>query len=188
MTDDNRPTIAEQYLTATNTKRLKLEEHRTTDADKLLAAGYATSGDPERTLALLLWRMRATGDTSGFNQVVDSLVGWVHFSHSRKEILSGKKNKLAIHTVRKTLWWWLNPVCMVCNGRGHPVIPDTPHVDDTRDCEACSGTGQSKLEKLVHHDQRELALRVMDEMNRLSSLVFADMAKRLKKDLDSLQI
>lgn len=176
------PTIAEQYLSATNSTNLKVREFGC-DADKLLAAGYAAGGDPARALALRLWRMRATGDTQGFEMVADVLDAWAHSRLIRQGKRVGKHTRQA---VRKTMWWWLNPRCPTCDGRGHPVIPDTPVLDDTRDCPDCLGTGQSSLERLVAEQQRELALDIRDEMDRLSAIVFSDMSRLLKKQMDDL--
>lgn len=176
------PSVAEQYLSATNSTNLKVKEHGC-DADKLLAAGYAVGGDPARMLALQLWRMRATGSTQGFEPVADVLDAWANSRLIRKGKRVGKHTRQA---VRKTMWWWLNPICPSCDGRGHPVIPDTPVLDDTRDCPDCLGTGHSSLERLVSEQQREMALEIRDELDRLSGLVFADMSRLLKKQMDGL--
>lgn len=183
------PTIAEQYLTATQTSNLKLEDHRTTDADKLLAAAYATSGDPAKMLALQVWRMAATGKPEGFGLMVDLFHAWTF----GREQASGAKQrrtgaKMTRETVKRVLWWWCNQSCHACQGLGHPIIEGTPVLDEGRDCPQCNGTGKADVRKLVHGSQRELALDIVTELERLSSVVFGDMAKLLKKEMDSLQL
>lgn len=177
------PTIAEQYLTATQSSNLRLEEHRNTDADKLVAAAYATSGDPARMLALQVWRMAATGKPEGFGIMVDLFQAW-----SFGRLGRGEKKRAGVEmtreTVKRVLWWWCNQACHVCNGLGHPIIDGTPVLDETRDCEHCGGTGKADVRKLVHGSQRDLALDIVSELERLSAIVFSDMAKLLKKDLD----
>ncbi len=175
------PTIAEQYLTATNSSNLLLKEHRTTDADRLLAAAYATSGDPARVLALAVWRMAATGKAEGFELMVDLFDAW---TYGRKTKGTKRMGKMTRETVRRVLWWWCNQTCHACNGLGHPIIEGTPVLDDTRDCPECGGTGKADVRKLVHGQQRELALDVVQELERLSSIVFADMAKLIKPNLN----
>jgi hypothetical protein len=177
------PSIAERYLTACSATNLTLKPD-TCAADKLLAAGYAVMGDPQRNLALSLWRMRETSDTSGFETMVDVLDAWSHAKLARRNKRVGRMTR---QTIRKTLWMWCNPTCPSCNGLGHPIIPDTPVIDDTRDCPDCKGTGKADIRKLVSESQKALACEVMDELDRLSAIVFYDMARLLKKDMDELQ-
>jgi hypothetical protein len=176
------PTIAEQYLRAINTKNLQLKP-TPCQADKLLAAGYAVMGDPQRNLALSLWRMREMSDSSGFESMVDVLYAWAHNRLTRRNKRVGKMTR---QTIRRTLWLWLHPTCHVCNGLGHPIIEGTPVIDDTRDCPECHGTGKGDIRKLVAESQKPLALDTMDELDRLSAIVFSDMARILNKDLQSL--
>lgn len=174
------PTIAEQYLVATQSSNLLLQEHRNTDADKLLAAAYATSGDPARVLALAVWRMGATGRAEGFELMVDLFDAWTYGQRTKKTKRLGKMSR---ETVRRVLWWWCNQTCNACNGLGHPVIAGTPVLDEGRDCPECAGTGKADIRRLVHGTQRELALDIVSELERLSAIVFSDMARKLKKDL-----
>jgi hypothetical protein len=178
------PTMAEQYLTATQSRNLKLEEHRTTDADRLLAAAYATSGDPARVLALAVWRMGATGHAEGFHLMVDLFDAW---TYSRKKGTT-RRGKMTRETVRRVLWWWCNQTCHACAGLGHPIIEGTPVLDTTRKCPECGGTGKADVRRLVHGNQKDLALDIVGELERLSSIVFSDMAKLLKKDLATLDL
>ena len=177
------PTMQEQYLTATNSTNLKVEEHRTTDADKLLAAAYASSGDPAKVLALAVWRMGATGKAEGFNLLVDLFDAWTYTIRLKR-----KPGKMSRETVKRVLWWWCNQTCQACGGRGHPIIDGTPVLDETRDCPECGGTGKADIRRLVHGPQQDLALQIVAELERLSAMVFSDMAKKLKKDLDMLHI
>jgi hypothetical protein len=44
------------------------------------------------------------------------------------------------------------------------------------------------VRKLVHGQQRDLALDMVSELERLSAMVFGDMARLLKKDLQTLDL
>ena len=178
----NAPTIAEQYLRAISATNLTVKP-TPCQADKLLAAGYAVMGDPQRNLALSLWRMRETSDSTGFEQMVDVLQSWAHSKLARRNRRVGKMTR---QTIRRTLWLWLHPTCPACNGLGHPIIEGTPVIDDTRDCPECHGSGKGDIRKLVAESQKALAMETMDELDRLSGYVFHDMARLLKKDLDAL--
>lgn len=175
----DRPSVAEQYLRSTNSSNLKVMD-TPCDADKLLAAAYTQSGDPEKRLALILWRMRATGRTYDFRQVVDIFDAKVHQKLARRNKRIGKTRT----TVEQAIWWWLNPVCRVCEGRGRPIIDGTPVLNALKECDACKGTGQSDWRKLIMPEQHHIAEMVIDGLERHSSLVFADMARLLKKDLE----
>ena len=46
--------------------------------------------------------------------------------------------------VAEVLIWWLNHVCLVCEGRGKEKIPGTPSLSH-RDCRDCHGTGETPI-------------------------------------------
>lgn len=175
----DKPTVAEQYMRATHTSNLRHLLDRPCDADKLLAAGYATKRDQRRILALKAWRMRVTGDTTEFALLVDALDARLHRQLARK----GKRIGKTRQAVEQSLWWWLNPICHECHGRGHPVIEGTPVLDELRECASCGGTGQSDWRRLVHPDRHEAAEIVISLLDAYSAIVFADMASLLYKDL-----
>jgi len=181
-------TIQEQYLIATQSSNLTLKEHRTTDADKLLAAAYASSGDPARILALAVWRMGATGKAEGMGLMVDLFDAWAYQRRAQRSSKDRRPGKMTRETVRRVLWWWCNQTCAACNGLGHPIIEGTPVLDEGRDCPECGGTGKADVRKLVHGQQRDLALDMVSELERLSAMVFGDMARLLKKDLQTLDL
>jgi hypothetical protein len=82
------------------------------------------------------------------------------------------------------LKWQHRPACPACGGRGHPVIEGTPVMDESRECPECRGTGIIPLERLVRPEYVEHARWLASEMDGLSSIVFADMAEKLRVNLD----
>lgn len=171
--------VAEKYLSASNSGNLKVLE-TPCDADMLLAAAYASQGDPRKMLALSVWRMKQQGNTKGFEDTIDSCMHMLRVNHNGMPMSLAKLKDIT----RKTIWWWLNPACDPCNGLGHPLIKGTPMLDHSKDCPHCDGTGVAPLEKLVTHQYANPARKLSDDLNRLCSLVFADMSRRLRTDME----
>lgn len=171
----DRPSVAEQYLRSTVSTDLRMRE-LPCDADKLLAAAYAQGRDRDRQLALVLWRMRATGQTYDYKRVVDLFNARLHSNLNRR----GKRARNTRPTVEKALWWWLHPTCKSCDGLGHPKIDGTPVLDESIQCAACDGTGQSDWRTLIREDEHKTAAYVIDLLDSYSAMVFADMAKLLR--------
>jgi hypothetical protein len=157
------------------------------DADKLLAAAYATAGDRRKTLALHVWRIRATGSLSGTNELVAGLGAMLRDesrrgkNRSRQQVLTWPAAQvLAI----QTLDWWRSPVCKHCDGLGHPRMANAPVLDLTRDCPHCHGTGQTPLERHVGAEHTDRARWIVGELEGLSALIFYDMTRLLRINLD----
>jgi hypothetical protein len=99
------------------------------DVDWIRASGMVAQ---QHGLALALWRLTELHDRRSLVPVYDGLVtmcGRLGFSSN------------PVHIVSRVLEWMVQPVCPVCSGRGHPVIPGTPTLSD-QPCGACEGTGQ----------------------------------------------
>lgn len=177
--------IAEKYLSATNTSQLAVDPEHACDADRLLAAAYATAGDPRRSLALDVYRLRATADMRGARAIAERMATEV--------VQRSKPHRMARPTIKRTealelcvvvLKWWHMQACPACEGRGHPRIPGTPHLDATRSCSHCHGTGVRPLKKHVKPQHLRLAEWMAGALDGLTALVFSDMLKRLPRFSD----
>jgi hypothetical protein len=166
---------AELYVRATNSRNLKLSDQEC-DADVLLAAAYASSDDPRKRMALNIWRMKHRGQIAGFEPVV---------AHYMRRLIKSKRGMSAIgaeEVTKRTILWWMSNTCEHCDGLGHPIIPDTPHLDTSVDCIECAGTGVTPLNKVIPRDKYWAGLWLSDELNSMSAIVFADMARLLRSD------
>ncbi len=168
--------MGEQYAAAAASGRA---------ADVILAAGLASQGDGvrglmlTRGLALHLWRMRHLGDTSGFEAVVAVVDDWLYAKARRERFKTGFERSPEL-VVRPALTWWLDSTCRACSGRGHPLIPDTPVIDDSRRCAECGGSGHARLEREVRSDYHYAAKAVVNELDRICAEVFGNMRSHLR--------
>jgi hypothetical protein len=79
---------------------------------------------------------------------------------------------------------WHKRTCPECSGRGHPLLSDTPVMDESIDCPHCHGMGQIPLERIFGAHRVEHARWLENEINTLNSLIFAVMAKKLSTQMD----
>jgi hypothetical protein len=185
------PRVEERYLRASLTSDLSTNLAHACDADKLLAAAYASmrgENGERRRLALRVWRVGASGDLGGAHELA-SLLGLelVGRSMSRGYLRRGTPAipRVIGHDIAMTvLKWWSKPACPACHGRGHPVIAHTPMLDTTRNCPECHGTGKVDLARLVRTEHSDAALWLASEMQSLSAVVFSDMARLLRDQMD----
>jgi hypothetical protein len=183
MTD--KPTISERYSRASEATDLTLRLSASGQADVLLAAGMASQGahlSPlhrrTRGLALTLWRMRE-GDRAGFNEAAQVMDDWLRVRAKERGFKNGGGKSLSLVT-RRTLFWWLSPTCRHCHGRGHPVIKDSPVLDETRECEHCHGSGVTPLGRVVQSDYAQAATLLANELDAIVAEVFGAMKRRLR--------
>lgn len=187
-------TVGERYLSAATTSDLSLDPNMTCDADRLLAAAYATAGDPRRSLALDVWRIKATGSLSGVCELTEKLAKMVRTRdahESDKPFLRKRRmdrDSISLNQARvvsvQMLKWWHKPSCPVCNGHGHPKMINAPVLDYTRKCHHCHGTGETPLERMVRPEYIEHARWLVSQFNALSSIIFDDMSRMLRPRFD----
>ena len=170
------PGIREAYLKATQSTRLRVEPDFLTDADRLIAAGLATAS-PRLALALDVYRLRATSDMRGARGIAERMAAQI-VRQSRRPNPSMSRVE-AVDLAMDVLKWWYLQACPACNGLGHPVIPGTPSLDETRDCEHCGGTGQRPMRKYLKRKHAEAAKWMVGELEGLASTVFHEMLKRM---------
>lgn len=188
-------TVAERYLSSTQSSDLRVRAEGSCDADSLLAAAYATMGDNKRDLALKVWRLRATGGTSGSWGLMDDM-GEMLYKHLVREdkpvnvrLRSMRKRKTPLTRAQsnavalKTLQWWKKPTCQKCGGHGHPPMPNAPVLDTSIICSACDGTGTTPLKNVVLARHLDHAEWLVHQMEVLSSMVFNDMSNLLAKQI-----
>lgn len=173
----DKPTTGERYSRAVDATDLTLQESACA-ADVIIAAGLSSVGDRRRNIALALWRMK-NGDLSEFAVCCGVLATWLQDKGEREKFKTGGRWCYE-RVVSRVVFWWLDPHCRHCDGRGHPLIPDTPVLDETRDCRHCAGTGTTPLERMVQSDFVDAAKILANEMDRLTANVFAEMRRRLQ--------
>ena len=180
---DEKMTVGEHYERATNSRDLSLRAECKTDADVLLAAGYATSGNAAASLALRFYRMRATGDKTPFRELADIAGAWLMGRSMRK----GRRKLCGVEArdlATRTLFYWLSPACPSCNGLGHPLMPNSPVINYGHDCPVCHGTGRYPIHRIVPPGTSDEARWLVDEMDRMCGIVFNDMAKMLANRME----
>jgi hypothetical protein len=174
---------AERYLSATQTSDMRVQADVASDADRILAAAFAVSGRPRDTLALEVYNVLASTDMRGAKRVSDRMSGWLV-----RRYVKGKAQKIkrveAFDISMMLLKLWHKRVCVMCAGRGHPLVNNTPVLDESRECPACHGTGQIPIEQLFRHEHVEHARWLESEINSLCGFVFDAMARRLSKRMD----
>ncbi len=176
-------TIEERYVRATNSRDLSIDFNRRTDADFLLAAGYAASGNAAGSLALRFYRLGVKGDKSAIRDLSDIAGAWLLGRSMRK----GRKKLRGVEAkdlATRTLFYWADPVCKPCNGLGHPLMPNSPVINYGHDCPVCHGTGKYPIHRIVPPGTSDEARWLIDELDRLCGLIFQDMARALSNRLD----
>ena len=176
------PDASERYLSASSSSNLRLVPDQACDADKLLAAAYSTRSDVRRNIALAAWRIRATANGAGAKQLSEDLGKMLTHKYNKKRVNRHPQltrvtaNEISMQVLR----WWQYPKCNVCMGRGHPVIPGTPVLDYSTECDTCGGTGDRSLERMVKPEHSEHAKWLQSTVISLCSYIFDDMATLLK--------
>lgn len=188
----DRPGTEERYLRATASSDLRVDADVATDADSLLAAAYAScrGRDADRKrLALRVYRLRATGDMGGARAIADEMSGWI----VARSMPSGGRLRRSAPLIKRiqafdvaltVLKWWQHQACPSCEGRGHPLMPNAPVLDTTRQCPDCRGTGVTPLERLMRQEHAGYARWMAGELDGLCSIVFNDMARLLRPALE----
>lgn len=185
----DRVTTEERYAGATNARNLTLplDGGSRTDADILLAAGYASAGNARASMALLFYRLRATGNMAGFREVVNIAGDWLHGRSLRR----GRRRMSRLQgqdLAARVIYWWLNPACKPCAGRGHPLMPDSPVINHGHNCGVCHGTGKYPIHRIVPPGTSDEARWLVDEIDQHCGLVFNDMARLLSRQMNGLEL
>jgi hypothetical protein len=182
-TNSDKPSIEERYVAATNSRDLSLKPQARTDADILLAAGYAAAGNGRASLALAFYRLKATGDLAEFRALSNIAGAWLHGRSMRR----GRKKMRMIEAcdlASRVLFWWIGPSCTPCEGRWHPLMPNSPVINPGHDCPVCRGTGQYPIHRIVPPGTADEARWLVDEIDQHCGIIFSDMGRLLAARLE----
>jgi hypothetical protein len=123
-------------MAARYSRTMQSNDLRGTDRDVL--AAMALSSD----FGTLIFRVKYANQASSY---ADLLVKWEW--HTKKcASLSRWPLNISDETVaRLSLDYWLNDLCLLCQGRGKDRIPFADIYSDN-ECPVCNGTGKKKIE------------------------------------------
>jgi len=175
--------MQERYFSARMTSNLRLTPNTIGAADVLIASGIVSRRSEKMSVALEVWGVLASDHMTGGRKVSEMLGRWLRkrsFARDKRAMPKLAANDLAM-TVLK---WWRHPACLTCGGHGHPLILNSPIVDESRACPACLGTGQIPMNRLVRTEYVEDAHWLSGEIDTLCQLVFSEMAREIRKDVE----
>ncbi len=179
---DDRPKLDETYARATRSADLSASSEYRTDADILLAAGYAAQKNRNGMVALMAYRMKITGDRASKSEIVEALVDHMNFEVLRRRTLPKINRPNARVVVQTVVNWWSNDNCEVCTGRLMEPIPGTPHLSANY-CKACAGGGKRPIPDLGDRFNRH-AVWLAAELDHMLTFIVGDMARMLRPQLD----
>lgn len=177
----SKPSTQERYIRAAQTSDLSVNLIAPSDADHLIAAGFASARNPRRILALKLHRMMVTGRIVGARDLSYDLGAMLrtHMIRARQGVKTGRVPNLA-ETAKMSMLvikWMRHPTCPSCHGRRHPVITGTPHLDTSRVCSECHGTGQRPVERLVRTEYADDVRWLVSEIDLIVRQTFDAMRR-----------
>jgi hypothetical protein len=114
---DDRPKLDETYARATRSSDLSASSEHRTDADILLAAGYAAQKNRNGMVALMAYRMKVTGDRASKVEIVEALIDHMGYEVKRRRTLPMINRPNARMVVQTVINWWSSDNCEVCTGR-----------------------------------------------------------------------
>jgi hypothetical protein len=173
----------EKYMRARQTSNLRLSPNAQGAPDVLIAAASVTRESPRRSVALAVFGVLASERMAGAHEVAQVMAGWLR-KKSHKETGAALPEVTTVDISMMLLKKMHKPTCLSCNGHGHPIIPSTPMLDESRECQACHGTGQIPMARLFRYEHVPYAEWLEGELNGLCKIVFSDMALVLKADMD----
>jgi hypothetical protein len=178
---DDRPKLDETYARATRSSDLTPSAEHRTDADILLAAGYAAQKNRHGMVALMAYRMKITGDRASKGEIVELLVDMIAHKVSRRKLPSINRDRSRV-VVQTVVAWWANDNCETCTGRLMEPIPGTPHLSANY-CKACAGGGKRPIpDQGARFNQHAEWLAA--ELDHMLTFIVGDMARMLRPSLD----
>lgn len=179
---EERRTIGDKYAEATHATNLTPSTRNLTDADVLLAAGIAASGNERLRIALSAYRMRVNGDMAGLYEVAQQMDAWLNGRlHVKGNRPLGRVARQAL--IVKTLQWWVAPTCVFCSGHGFLPDEEAPRLTMVT-CSACYGKGERPLEREVPNHLKEHAHWMVDQLNSRVKTIHERMARLLSQRMD----
>lgn len=179
---EDRPKLDETYARATRSTDLSASSEHRTDADILLAAGYAAQKNRNGMIALMAYRMKITGDRASKAEIVEALVDHMNYEVQRRHALPRINRPNARAVVVTVVNWWSNDNCEECTGRLMEPIPGTPHLSAIY-CKACAGGGKRPIpDQGARFNQHAAWLAA--ELDHMLTFIVGDMARMLRPSLD----
>ena len=174
MQEQTRPDINEQYTSATHASNLRVEADSRSQADILIAAGWAHA-----RLGSALLRLHSEWDGAAHPKF-SKAAGMAVYLHDMAMLLGRLKSlpdvreQVAIqadrwnmenplHVSASVLQWWLARQCQACNGTRFEVISGTGR-QSGKVCRVCHGSGESPVP--CGEDGRKLAVYIEDCLGR----------------------
>lgn len=177
--------MQERYFAARTTSNLRLDPNTIGAADVLIAAGRVAKRSERKSVALAVWGVLSSDHMTGAHEVAELMAKWLH-GRSIQQRRTPISKLAAKDVAMAVLKWWRKPACPTCGGHGHPLILNSPIVDESRDCPACNGTGQIPLHRLVRTEYVDDAYWLSGEIDTLCALVFGEMAREIRADMELL--
>lgn len=166
--------LARQYSRAVKSSNLKCDdEHFDTDT----LAAMALSG--EHKLGSLLFRVKYANDASSHVHLFEQ---WSVIVHGKSIRAQWPKHIPATKVAELSLAYWLSDVCPVCTGRGHPVILNTPSLEEN-ECQGCRGTGKKPLE--CEPTERSYIENAIDTLETMILRAGDEAMRKLARDMDT---
>lgn len=177
--------MQERYFGARTTSNLRLAPDRIGPADVLISAGVVSRRSERKAMALAVWGVLASDHMTGAHTVAEALGGRLRKRSFLRDGVAMPETS-ATDTAMAVLKWWRHPACLTCGGHGHPLILNSPVIDESRECPACNGTGQIPLHRLVRTEYAADAYWLSGEIDTMCQMVFGEMARELRKDMELL--
>jgi hypothetical protein len=181
-TIDDRPKLDETYARATRSSDLSASSEHRTDADILLAAGYAAQKNRNGMVALMAYRMKVTGDRASKAEIVEALIDHMGYEVKRRRTLPMINRPNARMVVQTVINWWTNDNCERCTGRLMEHIPGTPHLSANW-CEDCKGGGKRPIPDVGDRFKAH-SVWLAAELDHMLTFIMGDMARALSPLLD----
>ena len=178
---EDRVTVVDRYQFATGSSDLTMRSTGVSDADVLLAAGFAAANDKRGEFGLLMHRMRGSGDRRGFESACAQAERWLVGRGVRQREKIAKRD--ARHIAELVVNWWLHDVCVSCQGRRWLGVPGTMRLSAT-ECHACHGSGRRPLETIIPRHHAGQARWLSAEFDSIAAYVVGQMARRIAPSLD----
>lgn len=154
-------TIEEQYTSAGNADDLTVTSERRSDADVLIAAGWAPG-----LLGGVLMRLHSEWDGAAKKRRMDETEAFLLFGQLKSlqrvlgiitAYLTARGDKIPLVGAKAVVMYWLDARCQSCGGRGAHVMPGAPILG--RPCRPCGGSG---IRATPLGELGNLALNMMD--------------------------
>lgn len=178
--------MQERYLSARNSSNLRLSPNSVGTADVMIAAGRVAARSKRKAVALAVWGVLSSERMQGANEVANLMAGWLRNRSFEVDGRNVMPRVVALDISMAVLKWWRAPACPTCGGHGHPLVLNSPVIDETRDCPECQGTGRILLSRLVRSEYADSAHWLSNEVDTMCNMVFGELAREINAGMDFL--